>query len=64
MQYYNSLKIKESKKLIKSKKYSICEISEMLNFNSPYYFSNVFKKFENMSPSEYSNRIHKNKSQE
>lgn len=56
MQYYNSLKIKEAKKLIKSKKYSIYEISEMLNFNSPYYFSNVFKKFENMSPSEYANK--------
>ena len=61
MQYYNSLKIKESKKLIKSQKYSIYEISEMLKFNSPYYFSSVFKKFENMSPSEYSNRICKNK---
>jgi AraC-like DNA-binding protein len=56
IQYYNSLKIKESKKLIKSKKYSISEISDMLKFNSPYYFSNVFKKFENMSPSEYANK--------
>lgn len=56
MQYYNSLKIKESKKLIKSQKYSISEISDMLKFNSPYYFSNVFKKFENMSPSEYANK--------
>lgn len=53
MQYYNSLKIKEAKKLIKSKKYSISEISEMLKFNSPYYFSHVFKKFEGVSPSEY-----------
>lgn len=53
IQYYNSLKIKEAKKLIKSKKYTISEISEMLKFNSPYYFSNVFKKFEGVSPSEY-----------
>ncbi len=56
MQYYNSLKIKEAKKLLRNKEYSISKISEMLNFNSPYYFSNVFKKFEKISPSEYKNK--------
>ena len=56
IQYYNFLKIKEAKKLIKSKNYSISEISEMLKFNSPYYFSNVFKKIEGITPSDYKNK--------
>ncbi len=53
MQYYNSLKIKEAKRLIKEGKHSIASISEMLKFNNQYYFSNVFKKIEGVSPSTY-----------
>ena len=53
MQYYNSLKIKEAKRLIKNGKNSLFEIAEMLKFNNQYYFSKVFKKIEGVSPSEY-----------
>lgn len=53
MKYYNSLKIKEAKKLINEGKYSLTEISEILKFNNSFYFSRVFKKFENITPSEY-----------
>ncbi len=53
IKYYNSLKIKEAKKLIREDKYNITQISDMLCFDNPQYFSKAFKKFTNMTPSEY-----------
>lgn len=51
--YYTRLKITEAKKLIRERVYSFSEISDMLQFNNPHYFSKVFKKIVNMSPREY-----------
>lgn len=53
IKYYNSLKIKEAKKLIREDKYNFSQISDMLCFDNPQYFSKAFKKFTNMTPSEY-----------
>lgn len=53
MNYYNMLKIKEAKKLIRDNGCSVSEVSRMLDFNNPYYFSKVFKRYEGISPSEY-----------
>ena len=57
MRYYNSLKIKEAKKLIREGKYNVTQISDMLCFDNPQYFSKTFKKFTNMTPSEYKKSI-------
>ncbi len=57
MKYYNSLKIKESKKLIKEGKLTMAKISEKLGFNNQYYFSRVFKKVEGISPSDYKEKV-------
>ena len=54
MNYYNSLKIKEAKKLLKAN--SVSDTAKALSFNNPYYFSKVFKKYEGISPSEYKSR--------
>lgn len=53
MKYYNLLKIKEAKRLMRDTNHSINAISDMLHFNNQYYFSKVFKKYEKMSPLEY-----------
>lgn len=53
--YYNDLKIKEAKKLICEGKHNFTQISEMLGFNNPHYFTRVFKKITNMTPTEYLN---------
>ena len=53
MKYYNSLKIKEAKKLIREGKYNMTQISDMLCFDNPQYFSKCFKNFTKMTPSEY-----------
>ncbi len=50
--YSTEAKINEAKKLIREGK-SFQEISDYLSFNNPQYFSKVFRKVSNMSPSEY-----------
>ena len=53
MHYYNSLKIKEARKLIREGKYNISQISYLLHFDTPQYFSKCFKRFSHMTPREY-----------
>ena len=57
MQYYNALKISEAKKLIREGKYNITQISDLLHFDNPQYFSKCFKKFTRMTPGEYKSSI-------
>ncbi len=59
IEYYTDLKIKEAKKLIRENTYTFTEISNMLCFNNPHYFSRVFKKKTNMTPREYLNSVTK-----
>lgn len=51
--FINYLKIKEAKKLMREGNYNLTEISNMLGFSSVHYFSRMFKKRQNVSPSEY-----------
>ena len=51
--YINTLKIKEAKKLMREGNYNLSEIAFMLRFSSLHYFSRLFKKMENISPSDY-----------
>ena len=53
IKYYNGLKIKEARKLIREGKYNITQISDMLCFDNPQYFSKCFKLYSHMSPREY-----------
>lgn len=53
IKYYNSLKIKEARRLIREGKYNITQISDMLHFDNPQYFSKCFKSYSNMTPREY-----------
>lgn len=51
--YINSQKIKKAKKLLQSNMYSINEISQILGYDDPSYFSKVFKKQTGFSPGKY-----------
>ena len=53
MQYFISLKIEKAKRLIAESEYSVAEISDMLGYDTPQYFSRQFKEFANMTPSAY-----------
>ncbi|MBQ8605163.1 MAG: helix-turn-helix domain-containing protein [Clostridia bacterium] len=57
MKYYTELKIKEAKKLIKEGQYNMTQISDLLCFDNPQYFSKCFKTHAKMTPSEYKNSI-------
>ncbi|MBQ9860589.1 MAG: helix-turn-helix transcriptional regulator [Clostridia bacterium] len=55
--YYNSLKIKEAKRLIREGSYNLAQIADMLRFDTPQYFSKCFKDYTHMTPSEYKRSI-------
>ena len=56
-EYINRMKVEEAKTLIREEKHSISEISEMLCYDNPHYFSRVFKKITHMSPREYKESV-------
>lgn len=57
MHYYNELKIAEAKRLIRQRIYNFSQISDMLRFDTPQYFSKCFKRHAKMTPSEYKSSI-------
>lgn len=59
IRYYNELKIKEAKKLIRESEYNFSQISEMLCFDNPQYFSKCFKNITKLTPKEYKYSIYK-----
>ena len=56
-EYITRLKIKESKKLIRMNNYTFAQISDMLKFDNQHYFSKVFKKVTNFTPSQYKDSL-------
>ena len=57
MAHYNDLKIAEAKRLLRSGKYSVGEISDLLKFSCIHNFSRAFKKSVGVSPTDYKKRI-------
>lgn len=55
--YVTILKMREAKSLIREHIYNFTEISDMLRYSNPLYFSRVFKKIMGMTPSEYKNSV-------
>ena len=55
--YYNRRKIKEARRLIRAGNHNMTEISEMLGFDTPQYFTKCFKTIMKMTPSQYKKSI-------
>lgn len=53
MEYFNMMKIQEAKRLIRETGKNFQEISESLMFSNPHYFSTLFKKYLDMTPTQY-----------
>ena len=51
--YLNRRRIEESKHMLGNTSYSLAQISELMGFSSPSYFSQCFRKAEGMTPNEY-----------
>jgi AraC-like DNA-binding protein len=46
-------RIEESKYLLAETDLSLSQVAQMLGFSSPSYFSQVFRRTQNLSPTEY-----------
>lgn len=57
IEYFIKMKIECAKTYIREGNYNLTQISELLGYDSIHYFSNQFKKLENMSPSDYSKSV-------
>ena len=53
MTYFMKMKISKAKELLRENKKSIAEISDLLSFDNPNYFSKAFKKSVGYTPSTY-----------
>lgn len=53
LHFYNRLKIEEAKRRILENRETFAQISDALNFDTPLYFSRVFKKYTGVPPSGY-----------
>ena len=53
MQYVTSIRINKAKELLKNTNYSIQEISGLVGYENPLYFSRIFRKQIGCSPSGY-----------
>lgn len=55
--FINRIRFNEAARLLQEKTKSISEISEMVGFKSPSYFSRAFRRYFGVLPSHYSNKI-------
>lgn len=54
--YLTKIRIQHAKELLKNPAYSIKEVCAKSGYSDPNYFSRIFKKKENLTPSEYRER--------
>lgn len=59
MQYILSIRISNAENLLKNTEYNLTEISNIIGYENPLYFSRIFKKLKGLSPSEYRKNIKK-----
>jgi len=59
LNYINGMKIKKAKELLLSSEAKVKEIAYSLGFNDEKYFMKLFKKYENLTPSQYRNAFYK-----
>ena len=53
MQYILSIRIVNAENLLENTDYNLSEISRIIGYENPLYFSRIFKKQKGLSPSEY-----------
>jgi len=53
MQYLLSIRVNNAASLLETTDYSMAEISAIVGYEDPLYFSRLFRKIKGMSPSEY-----------
>ena len=51
--FVRQIRMKEAATLLQSKKFTVAEVSDMLGYSDPKYFTDIFKKHYGMTPSAY-----------
>lgn len=59
MQYILSKRIYNAEILLQNPSYNVTEVSRIVGYENPLYFSRIFKKAKGLSPSEYRKSINK-----
>lgn len=57
MEHFTRLKIDAAKQMIRENELNFTEIAEYLGFNTPQYFTTVFRRISGMTPSEYESSV-------
>ena len=52
-EFVRQIRMKEASILLKSKRYTVAEVSDMLGYSDPKYFTDIFKKHYGTTPSAY-----------
>lgn len=60
MEHFTRLKVDAAKQMIRENEYNFTEIAERLGFNTPQYFTTVFRRVSGMTPSEYAYSVKSN----
>jgi AraC-like DNA-binding protein len=60
MEHFTRLKIDTAKQMIRENELNFTEIAETLGFNTPQYFTTVFRRISGMTPSEYESSVKSN----
>ncbi|MDF2987567.1 MAG: AraC family transcriptional regulator [Eubacterium sp.] len=56
-QYITDIRVAKAKELLSYSSFNISEISSIVGYDNPFYFSRIFKKNTGQSPREYKNRL-------
>ena len=51
--FVRQIRMTEAAALLKSKRYTVAEVSDMMGYSDPKYFTDIFKKYYGMTPSAY-----------
>lgn len=51
--FIRKVRLNEACQLLKSQRYTIAEVADLVGFNDPKYFTDIFKKYYGMTPSAY-----------
>ena len=51
--YIRKIKMEEAARLLRTKNYTVSEVADMVGFGDPKYFTDIFKKYFKMTPSNY-----------
>ncbi len=57
MEFYKITKLEKAKEMIREGNYTFTQIAAALNYSSVHYFSKIFKKYLEMTPTEYSSSV-------